>query len=369
MTPAERPRETMYVTVGLNGGGAERLLTNLVLQAPDRDLISVVSLYPGGEFRPALEDGGIRVTDLGMTRNRHALRGLFELASLIRERRPSVVYGWQYHANVLAMLALMLAGQPRTPLFWGLFCTDICRGGFHPIFRLVRRISGLLSRWTTAVIYNAEEARDFHRQLWYRERKSIVISNCVDRDVFQPAPQHRGSLREELGIPAGAIVVVIAARVHPMKDWDNMREAVRDLPNVITIAIGKDTDGLPPQRNFIALGWRADVVRILSAADIFLLGSAYGEGTSLALEEAMHCGLACIVTDVGGNAALAEGAGIVVKPEQPALIREAIVQLANDPARREELGRAARHVTAAAESRDETLQRLRILTMQHEAQS
>jgi glycosyltransferase involved in cell wall biosynthesis len=160
---------------------------------------------------------------------------------------------------------------------------------------------------------------------------------------------------------------VMAARVHPMKDWSTVREAVRDLPGVITIAIGKGTDDLPPQPNFIGLGWRADVVRILSAADIFLLGSAYGEGTSLALEEAMHCGLPCIVTNVGGSAALAEGAGVIVEPENAGAIRDAIVQLANDPRSREELGRAAREAMMATDARNETVQRLRMLSVPQEA--
>jgi glycosyltransferase involved in cell wall biosynthesis len=361
--------ETMYVTVGLNGGGAERLLTNLVLQAPDRDRISVVSLYPGGEFRRALQDAAVRVSDLNMTRNRDAVRGLFALAKLMRERRPTIVYGWQYHANILAMLALILAGQPRTPLFWGLFSTDICRGGLHLIFRLVRRISALLSRWTTAVIYNAEEARDYHRSIGYWERKSVVISNCIDRSVFQPDARQRGSLRSELAIGANDVVVAMAARVHPMKDWRTVREAVRDLPGVIMLAIGNGTDQLPPQPGFIGLGWRADVVRILNASDIFLLGSAFGEGTPLAVEEAMHCGLPCIVTDVGGNAALTRGAGIVVPPGDSAAIRDAIIQLVNDPARREELGRAAREIAVAADSCHETLQRLEQLAVAREATS
>ena len=42
--------ETIYVTNGLNGGGAERLLTNLLLQQSDRDRIVVISLSPGGIF-------------------------------------------------------------------------------------------------------------------------------------------------------------------------------------------------------------------------------------------------------------------------------------------------------------------------------
>src|SRR6476620_2264279 len=110
---------TIYVTPGLGGGGAERVLTTVLLvqpAAPER--ISVVSLVPGGVFRRALERAGIRVTDLGWRGKRDLLRGAFALAAIIRAERPTVVYGWMYSGNLLALLALLLAGRPRTRLFW-----------------------------------------------------------------------------------------------------------------------------------------------------------------------------------------------------------------------------------------------------------
>lgn len=358
---------TIYVTTGLHGGGAERLLTNMLLQQGGRERIVVVSLQPGGVFRRTLEEAGIRVFDLDMNRYRDGLRGVFALAALFRERRPAAVYGWMYHANLLAMLAVLLAGRPHARIFWGLFSTDACGGGFRWKTSLVRGVSAILSRWVSGVIYNAEEAREYHRRIGFCEPRSTVISNCVDPAVFRHDPMHRGDLRAELGIGPDTIVVAIVARVDPMKDWQTMRQAVRDLPDVVTVAIGKGTDELPPQPGFIGLGWRDDVERILSAADMFLLGSAFGEAASLALGEAMLCGLPCIVTDVGGSSALVGDGGIVVEPRNPLAIREAIQQLAVDGARREALGRRARERAIAVESADATIRRLHLFSPAAEA--
>ncbi|HEX7678759.1 MAG TPA: glycosyltransferase, partial [Thermoanaerobaculia bacterium] len=214
---------------------------------------------------------------------------------------------------------------------------------------------------------NAEEAREYHRRIGFREPRSVVISNCVDPEVFRHDPRQRGDLRAELGIEADSVVVAIVARVDPMKDWATMRDAVWNLPGVVTVAIGKGTDELSAQAGFIGLGWRDDVVRILSAADVFLLGSAFGEGRSLALGEAMSCGLPCIVTDVGGSSALVGDGGIVVEPRNPRAIREAILHLAEDRVRREALGRIARERAIAAESTDATILRLRLLSPVAEA--
>ncbi|HEX6640277.1 MAG TPA: glycosyltransferase [Thermoanaerobaculia bacterium] len=351
--------EILYVALGLRGGGAERLLTNIILKQKDVASITVVSLLPGGVFRRTLEEAGIRVTDLGMHKATDALRGVFALAALIRERRPTLVYGWMYHANLLALFALLLAGRLRTPLVWGIFCTDD-----HERWpsRLVRRLGAFFSRWVSGVIYNAEEARAFHQRIGFREPRSVVISNCVDPETFRADPRQRDELRTELGIHPDDVVVAIVARVDPMKDWPAMREALRDLPGVITIAVGTGTTDLPPQPGFIGLGWRDDITRILSAADIFLLGSRFGEGTSLALAEAMLCGLPCVVTDVGGNATLTHQCGIVVEPDNVMAMREAIVRLARDPAQRRALGKAAQARASSLFSSSETVRQLQMLT-------
>jgi glycosyltransferase involved in cell wall biosynthesis len=333
--------QTIYVTSGLEGGGAERLLTNILLQQTSRgDSIQVISILPGGAFRRTLEDAGINVIDLG--RKRDLLRAAIDLARIFREVQPSTVYAWMYEANIVAFFALLFAGLMPARLFFGVFCTELVPGYRGWKFRAVRALNALCSRFVTGVIYNAGEARAFHRSIGFRERRSIVISNVVDPSVFQHDPVHRCDFRKELGAQRNDIVVAVLARVDPMKDWETIRAAVRDLPNVITVALGKSTDEFPPQHRFIGLGWREDVVRILSGTDIFLLGSAFGEGTSLALTEAMLCGLPCIATDVGGNATLLGDAGVIVKTRNPHAIRDAIVELANDPMRRAALGRAAR---------------------------
>jgi glycosyltransferase involved in cell wall biosynthesis len=358
----------MYVTPGLRGGGAERLLTTMLLQQRSQsERMSVVSLRPGGVFRPTLEHAGISVTDLGWNSKRDVLRSAFALAAIIRAEQPTVVYGWMYAGNLLALFAQLLAGRPRAQLFWTVLCTDGVGPRFHPWSRIVRGVSALLSRWVSGVIYNAEEGRAYHRRIGFRERRSVVLSNIIDPAIFQHDGQKRGALRAELAIDSGDVVVGMVARVDPMKDWGTVQLAVRDLPGVVTVAIGEGTDALPPQAGFIGLGWRDDVVTILSAADIFLLGSAFGEGTSLALGEAMLCGLPCIVTDVGGNARLAGAGGIVVEPRNAAAIREAILQLVSDRSRREALGSTARARGLAAVSRHDTFRSLHVYSLGRES--
>jgi len=354
--------ETMYVTYSLDGGGAERLLTNIILQQRAPGSARVVTLRPGGVFRAVLEEAGVEVVDLGMTRYHHALFGLFRLAFLIRAQRPEIVNGWDYFTNLLVVLSRFLA-RSDARIFWGAFGTDFGPHKLKRRFRAVVRLNVLLSRFVDGVVYNGAEVRDFHRALGFREPRSMVISNSIDADVFRHDARQRATLREELGLRPDDVVVAVVARVDPQKDWPTVCEAVRGLPGVVTVAAGRGTTSLPPQPGLVALGWCDDVVSVLSAADIFLLASAFGEGISLALGEAMLCGLPSIVTDVGGNGTLVGDAGIVVKPGDAAAIREAVVALARDPERRRLLGQRARARAAAATSRDGGIQRLHALDL------
>lgn len=346
----------MHVTNNLRGGGAERLLTTLVTRPNSSGRDCVVCLQADGVFRRAIEAAGIEVIDLGVRRRRDAPFGLLKLARLIRRRRPAVIKGWMYHSNIFAFLALRMAGRRDTQLLWGVYNSDIY--GNQSAWRNLGGLGKLFSPHVDGVIYNAEQARDFHRSYGFREQRSLVIPNCIDAGKFRREPCLRAPVRRALGVPDEAVLVLTVARVDPMKNWGGLLEAVRDLPGVFTVGAGKGTDELPRQSGFVGLGWREDVQHLLCAADIFLLASAFGEGTSVALTEAMSCGLPCVVTDVGGNGAFVGEAGLVVPPRQSAPLREALLRLAGDAPRREEMGRAARERVSNGHTADEVAEML-----------
>jgi glycosyltransferase involved in cell wall biosynthesis len=354
----------MHVIINLNGGGAERLLTNLLTQrSTSNGHEYVVCLQGEGVFRSSLESSGVEVIDLGMSRRRNALAALFKLTKLIHKRRPAVVQGWMYNANVFSSLALLLAGRRETQLLWGIFCSDTCanqdmRKNLFPI------LGRFFSPYVDGVIYNAVQSRDFHRSFGFREPRSLVVPNCVDTKTFYRDPGLRQPVRLELGIPEDAIIVIVVARVDPMKNWDGVLAAIRDIPGIFTVGVGEGTDELPPQPGFIGLGWCDDVQRLLSAADIFLLASAFGEGTSVALVEAMACSLPCVVTNVGGNGTFIDGAGIVVPPRQIEPIREALLRLAVDSGLRERMGRTARARIASGHTADDVATMFKVFSSQ-----
>ena len=334
----------LHIITGLGFGGAERLLFNIASESVAAgQSILVVSLLPGGEFRPLFEAAGIEVVDLGMRRRRLSLSGLLRFVSILRARNPILLQSWLYHANLLALAGLLLSGRrQQTTLLWGVYCTELPVSHYHWTLAPVRWLNARLSRLTDGVIYNARRSQDYHRAIGFREPRSLLLNNSVDIERFKPSYALRREVRRELNIPEDAMVVIAVARVDPMKDWPNLMTAVRSLRNVITLAIGKGTEALPAQEGFVRIGVRADVHRLLAATDIYVLSSAFGEAQSVALTEAMACGLPVVATDVGDAAFLVTGAGIVVPPKDAVALSAAIDSLARDPSLRKTLGAAAR---------------------------
>ena len=91
------------------------------------------------------------------------------------------------------------------------------------------------------------------------------------------------------------------------------------------------------------LGYQPKVAELLMRQRIFVL-STHHEGMPLALVEAMAAGCACVATLVPGvEGVLDHGrTGLLVPPESPALMAQALQLLLQDPALAAALGRAAR---------------------------
>lgn len=165
----------------------------------------------------------------------------------------------------------------------------------------------------------------------------------------------RTAARRELGLAGQELQVGWVGRLSHEKGPDVLLDAMAmlaDLPLVASF-LG-DGPELPRLRDRAAvLGiaervrWHGivnDAARVASAFDVFVLSSRT-EGTPIALFEAMAAGVPIVATGVGGvPEVLSEAEAILVPPEDPRSIAEAIRATAADP-------RAAAARAAAARRR------------------
>ncbi|HCA26945.1 MAG TPA: group 1 glycosyl transferase [Betaproteobacteria bacterium] len=340
--------KVLHVITGLHTGGAERALTTVALAGLQTgNPQTITALTPGGANAVKLEAAGLRVLNLGMRRGFPNPLPIISLARIIRRERPEVIQSWMYHADLVTLLALMISGRRRsTRLFWGIRCSDMDFSRYGLRLRLVVRACAWLSRWPDGVISNSEAGREVHKRLGYRPKRFEVVDNGIDPARFALPRGARAEVRRTLGIPARATVIVMVARVDPMKDYDLFLAALRQLPGVQALAIGAGTEALPEVAGLHRLGRRDDVPNLLAAADILVSSSAFGEGFSNAIAEGMAAGLPIVATDVGDARRIVGGAGKIIPPGDCEALAGAIRALTASRPELRRLGAAGRQRVA-----------------------
>ena len=347
----------LHVITSLGTGGAEMMLFKL-LSAGNRDWTqAVVSLddHPS-IIAPRITELGVQVHSLGVNRSTpNPLRAL-SIVPIARQFRPDLIQGWMYHGNFVASYAANRQKR-KLPVLWNIQQSlyDISRERW--LTAAVIRMGIRFSRRPTRIIYNSRTSAKQHEAFGYCASKTIVIPTGYDCNVFHPDEQARHEVRTELGIGQDEVLLGLVARYHPMKDHAGFLQAASLVsqahPSVKFALIGRDIDKESPivdliqqnglQDRVFLLGERRDIPRLTAALDIACSASAWGEGFSNTIGEAMACGVPCVVTDVGDSAYAVGDTGLAVPPRNPKALADAISQLvAVGPENRRSLGQAAR---------------------------
>ena len=177
-----------------------------------------------------------------------------------------------------------------------------------------------------------------------------VIYHGVDSDTFRPLSEGpltlssgdvvktKADIREKLGIPADAFLVLRVDRNSPRKDFgDTWRALVPvmqrhkdvhawfqcqvegdslEIPQLVTRDPGTAGRFHWPGKFHTKIGWpEADLVALYNASDLFV-STSMGEGFGLTLAEAASCGLPIIAQKVSSIPEVVGPGGFLLKPER-----------------------------------------------------
>lgn len=342
--PGEKIR-VLFLIRQLGIGGAERQLLNLVAGMDQaRFEVHVATMYGGGGLLPLFAaQAHVRVHSLEKA-GRWDLRAfLSRLVRLARGIRPHIVHGYMGGANELAWLAARSAGAK---CIWGIRVSDLLDGEQNWSVSALFRIGAWLSRSIDLVIANSERGRTYHVAAGYSAKRFIVIPNGIDIERFTPRTTNRLEWRTRHALPLDRPLLLMPARMDPMKDHPTLLRALAALDgerDFLAVCLGSGPEALRAEYQQLAstlgiadrvrfIDANTDVADAYAAADIVVLSSAYGEGFPNVLGEAMACGRVCVATDVGDAAIVMNAADRTVRPRDVAGLADALRRVLRLPA-------------------------------------
>jgi N,N'-diacetylbacillosaminyl-diphospho-undecaprenol alpha-1,3-N-acetylgalactosaminyltransferase len=330
----------------------------------------VWAITPPGPFCQNIELLGAHHESLGMARYVDPwadLAMLVRLVRLFREIRPDVVHTITIKPNTIGVLAASFAGVPRiVSQVPGLgYVFDSRNTGRSMIVRaIVKFLYRIAFRKVERVWFvNPDDFQDFLNWRLIAPGKGVVIRSAgVSLSHYapaQPGSPDNDKLREELGIPRGWLVVLLAGRMIWSKGIREFVEAAsivsRDRENVMFILAGPLEPGSPdpvPEEylresenpHLKWLGFRTDMPRILQLADLVVLISSYREGVPTILLEALATGKPIITTETPGCREVVEAGsnGFFVPPHDRHALATAVQIVLDDESLRIAFGDRSR---------------------------
>lgn len=348
-----RRKNICVVTTKLDIGGTEQHLMQVLPRLnPAKFRTQIVTLYGGGALNNDFRTLRIPVSEpYSRIRALNILQTSLRLIVMMCRHRGSIFHFWLPGAylvggccGVITRHKLMVMSRRSLNKYQDR----------HPY---LRRLEIFLHRRMQVVLGNSSAiARELELEDIPSD-KIKVIRNALDPDrlVSQNNPE---SVRRNLGVTDEAFVITCVANLIPYKGHADLFEAIAlvvskkpSLP-LILLCVGSGSEyqiGLEEKakelgisENVVFTGSRKDIADILVASDLGVLAS-HEEGSSNSVLEAMAVGLPVIATAVGGNIEIInhDETGLLVPAKDPQALSTAILQLLEDPEKRNKFGQAS----------------------------
>jgi glycosyltransferase involved in cell wall biosynthesis len=343
-----RPLRVVTLITRLEGGAGVLTLRGARALPPGQFQVTIVT-GSGNYLLEAAADAGLEVIMEPALRTpiepRSDLRALRALTALLERRSFDVAHTHTAKAGVLGRMAARRAGVPRiVHTYHGFpfheFQSRRRRGAYVAVERRLGRVTDVALCVGTGVAVEA-----IRRGLVPPERIrtiGVAVDGAQEPELPARNREARERARRALGLPAEATVVGAVGRLAYQKAPEDFLAMLQLLgrPGVVGVWVGGGELAEPIGRlaraqpgRVVLAGERRDVPEILPAFDIFALPSRY-EGLPTAIVEAMVCGIPVVATAVNSvsDVVVPGETGLLVPPQRPDLMAEAVRYLIDRPA-------------------------------------
>lgn len=338
-----KPASIAFFLPSLSGGGAERIVLNLMQGMTERGL--PVDLVVAAASGPLLEQlpPAVRLVELHAAR---VLKSIVPLAGYLRRERPRVLISSMNYANLIALWAAQLAGRV-TPVIVTVHTTLSQSRPQHARLSpaLWARLLRIFYPWAASIVAVSRGAADDLARISGLRRDSIevVYNPVITRDLMKSAAVAPNHPWFEIGEPP---VFLGVGRLTRQKDFPTLIRAFAEVRRtrscrLMILGDGEDRAALTALAEQLGVaqdvalpGFRDHAAGYMARSAVFVLSSEW-EGLPTVLIEALAVGIRVVSTDCpsGPREILQDGrlGSLVPVGDAPALGRAMLDALERPP--------------------------------------
>lgn len=233
----------------------------------------------------------------------------FNLINQIKKEKPDVI-----HCNGLqlqgfhCMIAAFVCGVPNRVV--AIHGSSMEATSFSKIKLFIMNVLEHFTLLLSTSFFGVSEYTTNWKRLKKFRKKSFGTVYNLTPDINYKKIK-KGKIRKELGIDPDKIIVVSTARITAEKGFDTFKDVIKyyNKSSICYLIVGdgdyknyleQELSEEIKERRVFLLGYREDILDILSDSDIFML-LTHHENLSMSLLEALKLNLPIIATNVGGN--------------------------------------------------------------------
>lgn len=263
-----------------------------------------------------------------------SLGAAWRLADLVRDSDVVHVHDVYYGSSVLAASLARRYGRP-------LFVTQHVGVVEHDkaLVKLVEKLvyssaGRALWNWAEAITVYNPIVLEFLHSHGVSAAKISLTYNGIDTSYFRPGTNDEACLtRQRYGLSPDVPIVLSVGRLVPKKGFQRLIDARGSEYEVVHAGPGQIPDDVPKGVRFLGPLDRDELRDLYQASDIFAFPSV-GEMLTLAMQEAMACGLPVVAAvDEAYSRYDLDPHGISLVDPEPGTLRSALLEILGDPAR------------------------------------
>ena len=287
---------------------------------------------------------GCRVFSLSCSRtplSKGNLRAYKQLKSVIENENYDIVH---CHTPIASAITRLVCRKFRKKAGLKVFYTA---HGFH-FYKGAPKLNWMVyypiekfcSRYTDKLITINKEDYELAKTKFNAKEVRYVPGVGIDLSRFENLQVDREAKRREMGVPDDAFLLLSVGELNENKNHQIIIRALAKLNNpqvhYAIAGVGDKKENLLTLANELGvydqlhlLEYRKDVVELYKSSEVFVFPS-FREGLSVALMEAMACGLPVVCSKIRGNTDLIdERGGVLFDPTSPEECHKSVLAILN----------------------------------------